>query len=577
MKHLLFFCALLMSTVGLALSSLTASVDKTSLGLNESLHYTLVAADDDGQLVPNFDALKQDFNILSRSESSQLTIVNNKSSQYTQWSLELMPTHTGTLTIPAITLGKISSQPITLQVTAQAATQGIPSQKGPIFIESAASPKDGYVQGQLIYNMRIYYNRSIRNPVLNMEPNDQYLMKHLEPDAQYDRVINGAPYQVLEQRYAIFPQKSGTITIPAPTMSGYTQQVNAQSAWGLDTTWQPFRISGQAITLNIKAPAQNNQRWWLPASDLRITQQWSQPLNTPLTTGSSITRTITLEATGLLDTQLPELPAQNQEHLQIYPDKAITSNHFTPLGVVSKKIIRIAYIPNATGSIILPAIQIPWWNTKTNQAEIATLPAQTLTITGAASRNKNSNSIQPLRVEPTLDPSNDNEDIPSSTNANKKLKITAWFWIANISLVLWLITLLLLLRSKRARRKALSQPLSTAATHHVESIRKARSHLKKMCLENNAKATKTALLNVAHAIWDPQHFLTLKELAAQFTDEKTIEHINALDKHLYTDSQGPWDGLSFWEGVRQALSKKANTQIEKKYTLPNLYLGDDHD
>jgi hypothetical protein len=577
MKSLLFLCALLMSTVSLALSSLTASVDKTTLGLNESLHYTLVAADDNGQLVPNFDALKQDFNILSRSESSQLSIINNKSSQYTQWSLELMPTHTGTLTIPAITLGQINSQPITLQVTAQASTQSTLPQKSPVFIESSVNPKDGYVQGQLIYNMRIYYNRSIRNPALNMEPNDQYIMKHLEPDAQYDRVINGVPYQVLEQRYAIFPQKSGSITIPAPTMRGYTQQVNTQSAWGLDTTWQPFRVSGQAITLNIKAPAQNNQRWWLPASELRVTQQWSQPLNTPITTGSAITRTITLEATGLLDTQLPELPVQNQEHLQIYPDKAITSNHFTPLGVVSKKIIKIAYIPNAAGSITLPAIQIPWWNTKTNQAEIAMLPSQALNIISTSNRQNNSTSIQPLRVEPTLDQTDNNENTAPATSANKKFKITAWFWIANISLVLWLITLLLLLRSKRARRKALSQPLNHAATHQVESIRKARSHLKKMCLENNAKAAKTALLNVAHAIWDPQHFLTLKELATQFTDEKAIEHINALDKHLYTDSHDPWDGLSFWDGVKQALSKKASSQIEKKYVLPNLYLGDDHD
>lgn len=86
-------------------------------------------------------------------------------------------------------------------------------------------------------------------------------------------------------------------------------------------------------------------------------------------------------------------------------------------------------------------------------------------------------------------------------------------------------------------------------------------------------AYSSGVLNLAHAIWDEKEFLSLGDVCKQLKDKEAINQIQQLDKLLYTDKDTPWNGLNFWDSVKQEFTKKAKKVIEKKHPLPDLYLG----
>lgn len=564
----LVIISLFFSVSCLAQAKLEASVDKNTVASGEPFRYSIVAADYQGTETPDFSVLNKDFTIANQGQSSQISIVNNKTTRYTQWVAVLLPKHDGTFTIPSIKLGNQVTKPITVKVlpASQAATQGTQQ----VFIENSAEPTEAYVQGQVIYSLKLYYSRSIRNPNLDFPSSDKYVTKQLEPNQQYSKIINGVAYQVLELRIALFPQKSGSINIPAPMLTGYIQKDGPKGAWMMNALWKGFKTQGKPITLKVKpAPSSAGQQWWLPAKSVTLDEKWSENPQ-KLQVGTPVTRTVTITADGVTAVQLPNLTLANSDDFQTYPDKPQTKEHITPTGITSRKTFRIAYIPSKAGKVTLPAITVNWWNTKADKAEIATIPSKTVNIKAG------STIAAPITTKPTIQPVNvkPSATSPTATPMTVSHSGQTWFWLANLFLVLWIATLFLLWFGKSRQKRLAKRQLSQHAKQHIDSIHKAKTHLKKVCLANDAKQAKVSLLNLAHAIWSDESLLNLGAVTDKLSDKTAIKQLKHLDKHLYTQSSEPWDGLSFWDAIKNELTKKADKQVKKQHPLPNLYLGD---
>ena len=69
----------------------------------------------------------------------------------------LVPKHTGTLIIPAITIGQNQTQPITLTVIAGNSQQA-PAANKTIFLTATLTPNNPYVQSEALYTLKLYYN-----------------------------------------------------------------------------------------------------------------------------------------------------------------------------------------------------------------------------------------------------------------------------------------------------------------------------------------------------------------------------------------------------------------------------------
>lgn len=92
-----------------------AVADRDRIGAGESLQLQLrVDGSPDGE--PELASLQKDWEILSRSQSSQMQIINSSFSRSIVYSLTLMPKSKGSLTIPAVCFDQDCSLPLTIEV-----------------------------------------------------------------------------------------------------------------------------------------------------------------------------------------------------------------------------------------------------------------------------------------------------------------------------------------------------------------------------------------------------------------------------------------------------------------------------
>ncbi len=209
-------------------------------------------------------------------------------------------------------------------------------------------------------------------------------IEQLGESRTYEKLINGVRHGVIELRYAIYPQHSGELVIPALVFSA-TLVDPGQSQSQSPTAPKPgklIHVSSAAMTLNVKPqPA----AWpadapWLPARSLSLGESWSpEPDHSQV--GDSLTRSLTIKAEGLSSAQLPPLPATSVNGLRRYPDQPQLSNQNSERGLIGSREEREALVPTHSGTFELPAVTVVWWNTHEEHLERSSLPSRTLQVT----------------------------------------------------------------------------------------------------------------------------------------------------------------------------------------------------
>lgn len=515
-----------------AASSLTASVDKNPAMFGEviTLQLQLDEKVDAGAL--DYSALNEDFRVTGPSVSQSMQIVNGQASQSTSWILSLFPKKTGDLTIPAFTVAGQRSEPIVLQV--QPASQQ--SQQGAeLFLQNSFSRDQAYVQQVLYYDVKIYFKGELQSGSLTQPELAGAEINQLGKDKDGTEIVNGERYQTITRRYSVIPQKSGELTLTAP---GFTGEMIDRSINQYDYFARTKRVGaqGENLTLTVKpAPAQSTP--WLPAELVTITEEWSTPVD-QLVQGEPVTRTITLTAVDLADHQLPDLSIPGSDGVKIYPEQPQSRKVERNGRLIAQKVVSMALIADKAGSLTLPPVQIAWWNTNTDQAAVAELPAVTLQIAPG-------NAPVSAPVLPT-----------ATTNEQVAQAPAGWFapqWQFNyLSLVLlvgWLASIMALIGARiwAARAGETTQTITMEST-----LRFNPRKFSQACQDNDAAAAKAQLMRWACQVINPE-IQSLSELAMQVRDPALQAQIRLLSFDGYQPVGQRWQGqplFTAWQGYR---------------------------
>ena len=210
---------------------------------------------------------------------------------------------------------------------------------------------------------------------------------------------NKRRYQVVERRYTISPEKSGELRIPPATFSGQlsTAQQGPGRSSPLNSLRQQFfrnspfgsggrsvRISSKAITIDVLPRPAAAGNSWLPAEDLELQDSWaSDPPR--LRTGEPVSRTISLRATGLSGTQIPALEIESPEHTRVYPETPVNESHTDGDKVFASSRQTFTYIPGQAGELTIPAVEVHWWDTRSDEQATARLPQWVVKVEPGAS------------------------------------------------------------------------------------------------------------------------------------------------------------------------------------------------
>ncbi|MFJ4054094.1 BatD family protein [Pseudomonas sp. NPDC089743] len=510
-----FLLSLIWAVLAQAEPTLQASVDRTRLEAGETLELTLESQDVTQFGKPDLRALDGDFEVRGTRQLNSLHTLDGETRASTRWIITLLPRRSGSLRIPELQLGQSRSQAIDLQVVQADADR--PDSASQVFIEATLDTSDVYVQAQAVLTLRIYHSVSLYDDSsLSPLRLENAKVEPLGDSRTYEKDINGVRHGVIETRYALYPQQSGSLDI-APLTFTATAADNAQPPAGSARTGRQVQVSSLPLRLNVRPiPA----AWpaaepWLPARSLALEEHWNpDPGTQPTQIGDSLTRSITLRAEGLSSTQLPQLPATEIVGLRRYPDQPLLRNEISERGMTANREEREALVPTHSGELALPALEVTWWNTREDHLEHSSLPARTLNV----------------QDNPALSAESPVGDASTGSSL-------LWPWQL-ATLVFALTTLLGFTLWWRAR----SQPAVLRAAQTGPSPRTLLDDLKRACQANDPQATRQAL-----DAWARQQPETLAEMAARFVP--LSDALDGLNGALYSESGQYWQGEDLWRAI----------------------------
>ena len=569
-----------------------AHIDRASVSMDETLHLTLsIPGAYSGD--PDFTTLQRDFELLDSSRNSRINVINGHKSKTTEWHLTLAPQRTGTLTIPAIEIGGEFTTSLTITARPASTNYG---QARDLSIELSIDPTTTWAQAQSVLTLRIFHAVTIQDARVGEPEVGDALLQRMGEDRAYRSTRNGRKYRVIERRYALFPQHSGILNIPAVT---FTAQVrvnrngsrgsrfdNSMPFGGIFRQTRTLRVRSQPIQLKVKPrPADIATADWLPAKKLQLQADWT-PDPPQFRVGEPVTRNLTLTARGLSAAQLPDLNLADIPSLRSYTDHPVSEDNLGGSDIIGRKAFRIALVPSSPGPLTLPGLTLNWFDTVNGQPRQIQLPAYQIEVQPALS--------QPDKPAPPKRNTPPATALAAPLDGLAILRPLARYGVNGLSAALalgWLLTLLLWLRTRRRSRANRQPTIPTAPPAGALALSEARAMLRRGCRDDDPGVTRTALLGWAASYWPDAPPRSLGELAQRLPSGPAIAIIHDIDQSLYQQDRAqpaanttkPAPRKRRWRGTQCAKTLTSLLQPPQKKTnkhpqnpLPTLYPNSIH-
>ncbi|NVK22814.1 MAG: protein BatD [Kangiellaceae bacterium] len=559
--HYWFILFLLISISSIARAEISFNLDRSEIHENETFRLRILV-ENLATLKPgnNIDFIPQELQILSRQQFNNSSMINGKFTSEMGWELNILATQAGTYTLPTFKIGNEQSQPFTIRVLPATDELKGDNSNSKVKIRASVDTQDAYVQQQLMFTVRIYRSVTTRHQSLTPLQVNGALVEKLGDDRVFRMVQGNTTYTVTEQQYAIFPQQSGELFIEPMTYSAtILDDSQTNNPWGLSRT-KPISLSTQRYKVTVKPKPLNAEEPWLPAKNLQLEASW-QPANQAFTVGAPASLDFVIKGSGLLESQLPNVQFPEVQGAKIYRDSPQYRQLINRLGINSYHMEKVAVIPSQSGSITIPEIKVPWWNTETDQQEYAILPAMTINVAPAISTTDAAPPIvtPDSQYSATVNPTQD-FITPS--------KQPWWMWATFTFAALWLLTLIALWLKKPVQKNvSLTKPQSGSTQQHKHLNLDA---IKQAAQANNPKLTRSLLLEWCNQQKHLSNITNINQLIKCCEHQQLVSALASLQDALYSSQASKnWKGSLLAENLH--LLPKAPEKHKKLDKLPGLY------
>lgn len=579
----LFFCFI----VAIAQAKeLNLSVDKNVVVEGDTIVLT-VEYDGNSNNEPDLSGLNSDFNILSKSTSQSFNFINGVASQSKKWAFILQPLRVGKITIPPVKLDNLYSNSEDIEVQQMTNVAYVPdsheNSNSPYFqIEQEFDVKNPYVQQQVTFFVHIYDSLGLQNgvPTISNESMKDWIVVPLtnKPIVRQE-IINHKRMNVETYAFAAFPQKSGNLIIPQVSFEGFYVKNEPFSFPNFDNDINFFGVDfhsvfGQQVPVRMKTkeqtisvrpvPANSLSASWMPLNNLELTSQWNK--KSKFKTGEALTRTITLKATGMTESMLPQLSFPDIKDFKQYPEKPVVSEEVINGKIVTTATFNNVYIPEKSGKLTIPTLKIQWFNVDTQKIQIANLAEEIIDIEPSTEEilAQNDANLSQKKASDFSDKENNNtaaknskqivlaNDINAIQLALSKIAEKPAFFLSIF--ILFLFGIVLSIYSLWQKKKKFLRN---------SVIRAIKKHDYKRAKEN-----LLVWANHKFNLTDIQNF---NDLAKYLQNEAFSEQLSLLNKILYSNNGDYFDGAKFVEIFKKVDRLKIEKNKKNSNVLPNLY------
>ena len=540
----------------------SASVDKNPVMVDESFILSVVA---NGEVDRNaFDSsfLMKNFVVGRTSISSQTKMINFDTTRTTTWSTVLIPRNKGRFTIPAFNIDGSITKPLEVLVIPATATST--SNGRDLFITTNLDVEEAYLQQQIRYTVKLHLGKDLQRGSLSSPTLENADIRQIGKDKEYNEVVEGRRYRIIERSFAIIPQQSGSFIIAGPLFEGEVID-NSRQSFGFFNRSKAVNRVGPSQSISVLPIPSNYDQHWLPSVFVQVDDEWQGNTRTFIA-GEPITRTITLTAIGVVEEQLPQITSIYPDSVKTYPDQAETTTFEKDNTLIAQRKESIAIIPSQAGQLVIPQVSIPWFNTMTQKTEFAVLAEKTLQILPATTQPTSGIPTSP--VIQTTPESNSQTSTPTELNYQSMTVPQYWIWLTASLLVLWLLTLVFWYKHVLALKVATKHAAHSPA-NYSQNQQSLWKHLEKALDKNASLETQKYLaLWLGHIIQDKN--ATLAKSLKVIDNPSLNEAVNILLASRYSKNQSEWQSTVLHQILRK-LRKEGSIEEHTKHDLSPLY------
>jgi len=259
------------------------------------------------------------------------------------------------------------------------------------FLETRVVPQRPYVQAQVLLTLRLFRKSHLQRGDFLLPEIPGVLVEFVREDEPRPIDHQGKTREMIEQRYLLFPQRSGPLRLPAALFSG-----------------RELFIEGESITLQIKPPPAETTLPWLPASGVELTRDWvDRPGDWRV--GEPRVVKLSIRVRGLTAAQLPTLAIAPPAGLEMQALRVERRDRIVADVMIGTSTQYLRLIPTRAGNYRLDPVTLQWWNTDSDRPTSTTLDAIPLSILPPLPTSTAGRSGTPLsppadsRIEPRRD------------------------------------------------------------------------------------------------------------------------------------------------------------------------------
>ena len=376
------------------------------------------------------------------------------------------------------------------------------------------------------------------------------LVELVGDERTYEAILNGKAYNVVERVIAIFPQESGEISISPARFEARVLRD------GRITGRKVFASDSHTVTvLPIPAPpADYPNAVWLPARDVKLSEEWSREPER-IDAGEPVTRRVTVSALGQIETQIPAIDLPEVDGLNVYADKPDLSRGVEDGGIRGIRKDQYAMIGVQGGDIVLPELEVPWWDLDESRWRIAKLPARTIRVKAPQ---------QPVVNTPVGEAAM--PQAPVAMPDAPLLPDTIWQRATQLLAALWLLTVLAWWWSSRSHNR---RPRAPEPPPIYKQQAKWLKVARKAALAGDDHGVRSAMLEWGRLQWPDNAPRSIGALSERVSPPLADE-LRKLSGASYGPGDRSWDGAALAKSLRSFAVINAAAQSGNKDPLPTL-------
>lgn len=436
-------CALLMTvTLLMAATSASAQVKVRSeispkSGHKDDLFLFTVTIEGARNAPPPTLTDDSDFDVTLLGPRTAISIVNGVMNARISYVYHLTPRREGTLRTPKVRVNveghDLSAIPLEVPVGAGHGTNSVQGRDSGdlLFLRQTISPTTAYEGQQVVHTLSVYTRVDLNDLNIEEPTNDGVWQENIAENQRSMRHVNNIEYTTVEALKALFPLRSGAITIPARRLKAKIPDENTRSdtSFSLDpfsnsffqqffnqVEFKPVTVTSNELTLEVKPLPAMTAEEKRSAPTVAIVGATTMKVDYPLdviNTGETKTVSIEVSSEGNLNT-LKTIPLEAPARFKVYEERPEVKTDRRSGKLVTRKTFKYSLLALSPGLARIPGVKLTFFNPEKGDYEVLTssdiaFPVRGQDLSASNAQPAQANSQQPQgasssAVVPTMAP-----------------------------------------------------------------------------------------------------------------------------------------------------------------------------